>query len=436
MCNNHYYCVVMAGGLGTRFWPVSRASHPKQFLTFSQSGKSFLRLAWERLSGVVPEENRLVVSLERYRRDVLADIPELPAGNLLLEPYNRNTACCIAYAAYSLLKRDPDAVMVVLPSDQVIDDAGMYRDVVCAAMDYASSHDDLITLGIVPTRPDPNFGYIQVDGALADDGYVRSGGIMQSDGSVQPGGVVQSDGSVQPGGVMQSDGSVQPGGVMLGSASGTDRDGRVSADECPVDGSVTCGQPLRVKTFTEKPSRELAQIFIDSGEFLWNAGIFVWKARDIIAALAEHAPEITALWTGWETKLGTPEEKAFVERIYPDLPRTSIDYAVMEKAENVITYPATFGWADIGNWQSFYEYLRGRSDEGDNAVSVRGRTRLKDTSNTIVYSSSKDRLVAVKGLDDFVVIDSGDVLLICPRDEENLDSFLSELSLPGYEDYR
>lgn len=354
----------MAGGLGTRFWPVSRANHPKQFLNFSESGKSFLRLAWDRLSGVVPEENKFVVSLERYRKDVLSDIPELPESNLLLEPYNRNTACCIAYAAYSLLKRDPEAVMTILPSDQVIDDIGLYRSVVSGALDYAREHSSLITLGIVPTRPDPNFGYIQVDGEMVP------------------------------------------------------------------------GQPSRVKTFTEKPSSEIARVFLDSGEFLWNAGIFVWKARDIVDALDMYAPEITALWAGWEDLLGTPEEKAFVERIYPDLPRTSIDYAVMEKAENVITFPATFGWADIGNWQSFYEYLYGRADEGDNAVAVRGRTHLKDTDRTIVYSSSKDRLVAVRGLEDFVVIDSGDVLLICPRDEEKLNSFLSELSLPGYEDYR
>lgn len=364
MCNEHYYCVIMAGGLGTRFWPVSRSGHPKQFLTFSQSGKSFLRLAWERLSGVVPEENKLVVSLERYRKDVFSDIPELSEENLLLEPYNRNTACCIAYAAYSLLRRDPDAVMAILPSDQVIDDAGMYRQVIRGALDYASCHSSLITLGIVPTRPDPNFGYIQVDGEMRP------------------------------------------------------------------------GEPQKVKTFTEKPSRELAQVFIDSGEFLWNAGIFVWKARDIVSALGQYAPEITALWDGWQQKLGTPEEKSFIEKLYPDLPRTSIDYAVMEKAENVITYPATFGWADIGNWQSFYEYLCDRAGEGDNAVSARGRVHLKDTDRTIVYSNSKDRLVAVKGLEDFVVIDSGDVLLICPREEDALNSFLSELSLPGYEDYR
>jgi len=363
MHNRHYYCVIMAGGAGKRFWPVSRVSKPKQFLNFSQSGKSFLRLAYERAAAFTAPENILVVTLSRYQKDVIADIPELPERNLLLEPYNRNTANCIAYAAYTLMMRDSSAVMAVLPSDQVIDDAELFCSNLTGALDYASAHPSLITLGIVPTRPDPNFGYIQVDGEIVPD------------------------------------------------------------------------SPIEVKTFTEKPDRELAQVFIETGEFLWNSGIFIWKARDIISAIEKYAPEITTLWSGWRNALGSEDERSFVERVYPDLPRTSIDYAVMEKASDVITYPSTFGWADIGNWESFYEYLSSQESDS-NAVRVRGHALLKDDSGDIVYSSSKDKLIAVCGLREYIVIDSGDVLLVCPRDEEKLKALLSELSLPDFEAYR
>lgn len=363
MYNQHFYCVIMAGGIGSRFWPVSRESRPKQFLNFTRTGESFLRLAYERIAEIIPKENIYVTSLTRYRGLVMSDIPDLDETNLLLEPYNRNTAPCIAYSTYTLLKRDPKAVVVVIPADHVIDDWKQYQATILTGLRYASEQGGIITLGIIPTRPDSNFGYIQVAGSMTPD------------------------------------------------------------------------TPVKVKTFTEKPDRELAQVFMDTGEFLWNAGIFIARARTIVDELSRHAPEIAKLWKGWEDKLTTSDERDFIARIYTDMPRISIDYAVMEKSSEVMTIPATFGWADIGNWESFYEYLA-QHDANGNAVKMRGKNLLKENRGTLVYSRRKDKLVAVSGLENFIVIDTDDVLMICPRDESKLKEFLSELAMPEYEEYR
>ena len=361
MNDPHYYCVIMAGGLGTRFWPVSRDSRPKQFLDFTKSGKSFLKLAYERVTDIIDKENIIVVSLERYRDLVLQELPGIEERNLLLEPYNRNTASCIAYATYTILKRDPQATVVVIPADHVIGDKALYCSTILAGMDYAASHDVLLTLGVFPRRPDPNFGYIQTDGPGAD------------------------------------------------------------------------GAPVRVKTFTEKPSREIAQAFIDSGEFLWNAGIFIWKACVIAEELERYVPEITRQWNGWELFVSTPHERDYLHRIYSDMPRTSIDYAVMEKSERVMAIPARFEWNDLGGWDSLYEYF---ADGSGNAIQTSGDTLLRDNSGTVAYSRNKDKLLVIKGLQDFIVLDGEDVLMICPRDEKSLRDLLSEIALPKYEKYR
>ena len=360
MNDPHYYCVIMAGGLGTRFWPVSRDSRPKQFLNFSKSGKSFLRLAYERVKDIIPEDNMIIVSQERYREMVLAEVPEIEERNLLLEPCNRNTASCIAYACYTILKRDPQAVVLVTPSDQVIEDGALFCSTVLDGMDYAAEHDVILTLGILPRRADPNFGYIQTDGPLKD------------------------------------------------------------------------GRPVKVKTFTEKPSKELAQVFIDSGEFLWNAGIFIWKASVIAGEITKFAPEIASQWNGWEHFVATPLEREYLERIYPDMPRSSIDYAVMEKSDRVMAIPAFFDWNDLGNWDSLFEYFL--SDDKGNAVKISGESLLSRIEGSLVYSPRKDRVVAVRGLKNYIVIDGNEVLMICPRDE--VKDLIAELSLPEYEKFR
>ena len=361
MNNPHYYCVIMAGGLGTRFWPVSRESRPKQFQTFSRSGKSFLQLAYERALEVVPERNIIVVSLERFRPLVFDNLPHLDPDNLLLEPFNRNTASCIAFATYFILKRDPEAVVLVTPADQVIEDSAQFSSTVERGLEYAASNDILLTLGVLPRRADTNFGYIQTDGPMTD------------------------------------------------------------------------GSPVKVKTFTEKPGKELAQVFIDSGEFLWNAGIFIWKASVIAEELELYAPEICTQWSGWEQFVATPHQRDYLQRIYADMPRTSIDYAVMEKSQRVMAIPSFFDWNDLGNWNSLYEYFAG---EDGNAVKLNGDGVLADDTGDLIFSSRQGKLVAIKGLKDFIVIDTDDVLLICPREESILKSFISEISKPEFEKYK
>lgn len=363
MINNHFYCIIMAGGIGSRFWPISRADKPKQFLDFATEGKSFLRYTYERMRAVIPDENILVVSLTRYRDQVMEQLPELKEENLLLEPYNRNTAPCITYATYKILKRDPHAVTVVTPADHIINNHAAFNETLSNALAYAAGSEALITLGVVPTRPDPNFGYIQMAGAA------------------------------------------EP------------------------------GQPVMVKTFTEKPTEELAKVFIETGEFLWNSGIFVWKAETIRKELERYAPEITRLWKGWQEVLDSENEQGFIERIYTDMPRISIDYAVMEKTDLDWVYPATFRWADIGNWSSLYEYLA-HHDENGNAMNHLTRGLIRECKGNVVYSVSDKKLLAFKGLEDYIVIDTDDVLMICPRDEEKLKDFLSELAMPEFEDYR
>ncbi|MCR4824295.1 MAG: NTP transferase domain-containing protein [Bacteroidales bacterium] len=363
MLNSHYYCIILAGGIGSRFWPISRASQPKQFLDFSIQGRSFLRRTFDRMKAVIPEENIIVVSLERYSDLVRTQLPELSEENLLLEPYNRNTAPCIAYATYSILKRDPDAITIVTPSDHAIAHHDAFNRTLQDALAYAAGADVLITLGVIPTRPDPNFGYIQMMARYED------------------------------------------------------------------------GRPVKIKTFTEKPDEDLARVFIETHEFLWNSGIFVWRADVIRRELEHHAPEIARLWEGWQDMLGTENEKDFLERIYTDMPRISIDYAVMEKTDNAWVYPASFRWADIGNWDSLYEYLAVHDDRG-NALNHTNRGLLRDCTDNIVYSTRNDKLLAIRGLEDYIVIDTEDVLMICPRDEQKLKEFLLQLAMPEYEEYR
>ena len=363
MYNEHYYCVIMAGGIGSRFWPISREAMPKQFLDFTQAGRSFLRLTYDRVSRFIRRENIIVVSLIRYKDLVMRQLPELESGNLLLEPYNRNTASVLTFSAYTLLKRDPLAVMMATPADLAIDRSAEFERTMTKALDWAAGHDDLITIGITPTRADSNFGYIQM------------------------------------------------------------------ADE------FTGGAPVKVKTFTEKPDVELARVFIDSGEFLWNSGMFAWRASAIRDELERYAPEITNLWKGWKEVLDTPDQEEFLNRVYTDTNRISIDYAVMEKTDNARVYPASFIWADIGNWDSLYEYLA-HHDEHGNASNIEGKSLILDSRDNVMYSGNKGKLTAIRGLDDYIVIDTDDVLLICPRNDHKFKDFLSQLAMPEFAQYK
>ncbi len=354
--NKHYYCAILAGGLGTRFWPISRKAMPKQFLDFDHDGESFLRKAYDRVKTVIPAENILVVTLKEYEHIVRAQLPELPQGNILLELYNRNTAPSITYAAKEILMRDSESVMVACPSDHSIDNLEEFSATLSTALDYASTHDELITLGIMPTRPDTSFGYIQVSG-------------------------------------------------------GKDM--------------ICSGKPVDVKTFTEKPPKEIAEVFLQSGEFLWNSGIFIWKTKVILQELERYAPEITSLW----------KESDDIDRIYTDCPRISIDYAVMEKTERAEVIPARFHWSDIGTWEALYDNL-GRPDGNGNVTNISGKHLFMEDRDNIVYCQEEGKLIALRGLENMIVVDTDDVLMICPRDDDKVKSFLSELAMPDYEDYR
>lgn len=363
--SSNFYCVIMAGGIGTRFWPMSRASRPKQFLDIADTGKSFLRHTYERFSQIVPQDNILVVTTDRLGNLVREQIPELKENNLLLEPYGRDTAPCIAYATYTLLKRNPDATMVVTPADHIIRDNDAFKEDLQAALEYSSTRDVLTTLGMMPTRPDPNYGYIQVSG------------------------------------------------------------GRYNADDRKV---------MKVKTFTEKPDVELAKVFISSGEFLWNSGIFVWRADSIRAEMERYLPEVTRLFRGWENAIGSPVEDMFIEKAYSDCIKISIDYGVMEKTAKAWLYPARFRWADVGTWESLYNIVNVKDKDGNvfNAKHVLS----KDNSGSMVISENKDKLLAVSGLEDFIVIDTEDALLICPRSDKRVKDFTSGLAMPGYEQFK
>lgn len=257
----------MAGGSGN------------QFLDIAGTGKTFIRMTYERFLKIVPKDRILVVTLDKYRSFVERQIPELPAGNLLLEPFSRNTAPCLTYATYTLLRRDPDAIMVATPCDLIIFDEALFIRTVDDAVAYATANDVLMTLGIVPKAPDINFGYIQVKGGRA--------------------------------------------------AASSDR-------------------PVKVKTFTEKPSEDLAKVFYKSGEFFWNSGIYIWRADTIRTEMERYVPEVTELFKGWEGALDSLAEQLFIERAYADCPKVSVDYGVMEKTDRAWLYPAKFGWTDIG----------------------------------------------------------------------------------------
>lgn len=355
----------MAGGTGVRFWPVSRAAKPKQFLDVADTGKTFIQSTYERFLRVVPKENILIVTGDRYRDIVMEQLPDLAPENLLLEPYSRNTAPCIAYATYTLLKRDPQARMVVTPSDHMIDNEELFAETIRKAFYYIEENDVLMTLGVVPTRPDTNYGYIQAYGG--------------------------SD-------VYKND------------------------------------KPMQVKTFTEKPDRDLAKVFISTGEFFWNAGIFLWKAETIRKKMEKYLPEVTALFKGWENALGTSVEYEFIARAYTGCRNISIDYGVMEKTDKAWMYPVKFGWGDIGTWESLYNIIP-EKDANGNAVSAE-KTLIENTRNVLVVSPEKKKLIAIKGLEDYMVVDTEDALVICPKDDKKFKDFISGLGMPEYEKYR
>lgn len=364
MAENHY-CIIMAGGLGSRFWPVSRNSKPKQFLDILGTGKTFIRQTYDRFARIMPKENILIVTSEAYKDLVRSEIPEILPDQLLLEPYRRNTAPCMSYGTYKLLAKNPNATVVVTPSDHFIHNDELFLETMINALEYASKNDVLITLGIKPNRPETAYGYIQAN----------------------------------------------------------------KSNFFNINGNVA----YNVKTFTEKPNAQLAEVFVNSGEFLWNSGIFIWNLKTIIGEIESHQPEIAALFGDGSDKYYTVDEKRFINKVYEECKSISIDYGIMEMTEKAVVYPASFGWSDIGTWESLYSQLPKQNME--NIVKT-GKVMLRDVSKCIVVSEEEDKLIVAAGLENYMIINTKDVILICPRDESVYKSIMTDLPLSNLGEYQ
>ncbi|WP_066632234.1 mannose-1-phosphate guanylyltransferase [Labilibacter marinus] len=352
--NNNTYCVIMAGGIGSRFWPISTEETPKQFLDILGTGTSFIRQTFERFKAVCPDENFLVVTSIEYKELVLEQIPELKSEQVLTEPYRRNTAPCIAYANAWIKKRNPEASIVVTPADHLVLKQEEFVQVIKKGLQFVDSNDSLLTLGIKPHRPETGYGYIQL-----------------SDESDKTLGVIES-----------------------------------------------------VKTFTEKPNLELAKVFFESGEFFWNSGIFLWSLKSIDTAFSENLPEVKNLFDSVQDKISTEEEVSAIDKIYNGCPNISIDYGIMEKANNVFVLTADFGWSDLGTWSSLYEHST--KDSNNNAINT-GKVLSYDSKNCVV-NLPNNKLAVIQGLDDFIVAESNNCLLICPKsDEQQIRKFSSDI---------
>ena len=377
------YCVIMAGGVGSRFWPFSRNKKPKQFLDFFGTGRSLLQMTIDRFRPIVPIENILIVTNVIYRDLVLEQIPDLKAEQVLCEPARRNTAPCIAYAAArikAMAKPTPNPSLkggeshsgttnkiriVVAPSDHLILQEETFRQTIQQGFDFIENNDALLTLGMKPTRPETGYGYIQ----MGEVAYPKP---------------------------------LPEGKGLLGE--------EAKGESLEAKGNDIC----KVKAFTEKPNLELAKVFLESGDFLWNSGIFIWSLDSILNAFQEFLPEMANKFAEGDKVMGTADEDAFIQQMFPTCPSISIDYGVMEKAKNVHVIPSDFGWSDLGTWGSLYELSD--KDENEN-VTLHADATYYDSRGNIV-TLPKGRLAVVQGLEDCIVAESDGVLLICKRDAE------------------
>jgi mannose-1-phosphate guanylyltransferase (GDP) (EC 2.7.7.22) len=345
------YVAIMAGGIGSRFWPESRNDHPKQFLDILGTGKSLIQWTFERFRNICPKENIYVITNELYIPTILKQLPELRPENILSEPSRKNTAPCAAYIAHKLFHLNPKANIIMSPADHLIFDERKFEKDIIDSLNFVSKNDKLVTLGIKPTRPDTGYGYIQYDT------------------------------------------------------------------------SKHIERLYQVKTFTEKPSLELAETFIKSGDFLWNAGIFVWNVNTILNALNEHLPEMNETFSQVKG-YNTPAEPTEINTVYSQCTNISIDYGIMEKAKNVYVIPSYFGWCDLGTWNSAYE--NSKKDYLGNAV-YGNNVMVIDASQCMVKAPD-NKLLVLQGLENFIVIDTDDVLLICERNrEQQIKDYVAEV---------
>ncbi|MCC6186339.1 MAG: mannose-1-phosphate guanylyltransferase [Chitinophagaceae bacterium] len=345
------YVAIMAGGIGSRFWPISRTDYPKQFLDILGTGQSLLQWTYRRFKDICPPENIYFITNHSYAPLIKEQIPEILDHQIVSEPSRKNTAACAVYFAHKIHALNPNANIIMSPADHLILDELAFRQSMFDGLDFVKNNASLLTLGIKPTRPDTGYGYIQYDQTKSID------------------------------------------------------------------------QVFKVKTFTEKPNLEIARAFLKSGDFLWNAGIFLWTVQTIITAFAKYEQEMDDLFKNLK-HYNTDEEYHEIEKTYPLCTNTSIDYAVMEKADNVFVAPAQFGWSDLGTWESAYEnsekdYL-GNAVHGKNVIII-------DAAECMVKAPDK-KLVLLQGLEKFIVIDTPDVLMICERaNEQHIKEYVADI---------
>ncbi len=351
--NEHHYAVIMAGGIGSRFWPMSRQNFPKQFLDILHTGHTLVQSTFERLTDFIPPENIYVVTSNEYLKICRQQLPKISPENILGEPSRKNTAPCIAYISFKLMQKDPKASLIVAPADHMILDRIAFKKVCLEALSFVNKHNALVTLGITPLHPNTGYGYIQREPQSVTDNVYK------------------------------------------------------------------------VKTFTEKPNLELARTFLASGDFLWNAGIFVWQVKNVIKAFENFLPEMYDVFVAEKDAFNTPDEKKALEHIYPLCTTISIDFGIMEKANNVYVIPASFGWSDLGTWNSAYDNLEkdylGNAIAGENVMII-------DARDCIVHSGGTRKLLVLQGMQDFIIVDTNDVLLICKRSkEQEIKDYVAEV---------
>lgn len=353
MNNQHTHLVIMAGGIGSRFWPMSTPECPKQFVDVLGTGRTFIQMTVDRFKGLIPAENVWVVTSQAYREQVMEQLPEVSVGNILLEPCRRNTAPCIAYASWRIKSIDPKATIVVSPSDHLILDITEFQRVVSSAVDFASTSDAIITLGMKPTRPETGYGYIQTDMS------------------------------------------------------------------CP---SVRNKEIYRVDAFKEKPDLSTAEKYIRKPNMLWNAGIFIWNVSTIVNALRVYAPEINDIFENLLPIYGTTKEQDTINEEFPKCESISVDYAILEKSEEIYCFPASFGWSDLGTWGALRENVS--QDKSGNAI-IGENVKTYETRDCVIHCS-QERRVVVQGLEGYIVAEKDNTLLICKLSEEQRIKQFSE----------
>jgi mannose-1-phosphate guanylyltransferase len=353
--NKDLYVVLMAGGVGVRFWPYSRNAKPKQFLDVLGTGKTLLQSTYERFASICPKENIYIVTHQEHKHLVCDQLPDVPQHQILAEPMRKNTTPCIAYASYRIQQQNNNAVIIVSPADHLILKEDQFHEIVLKAADQAKPQDKLLTIGITPSRPETGYGYIQF---IPDKKVAK-----------------------------------------------------------------------KVKTFTEKPELSLAKKFLESGDFVWNSGIFIWGVQAIIQALRTHLPEMAEVFEEAEASFSTDMENKAVEKAYAQCKSVSIDYGIMEKADNVYVCLGNFTWSDLGSWGSIHEISA--KDENNNAV--QGKAMLYDIRNSVVRVTSPDRLIVAQGLNGYLIAEFGNVIIVCEKDrEEQFRRFVSDVKgIPG-----